>query len=681
MIILKFNGLNIDTDEKTAIGVDFQAYDVKNPAQRKVNISNSFTIPKTSNNAKILGIEGDVYNISTALYSTVIVDCWVKNTHLIRNAKARIEAIDDYSISIFIFEKNDFWEKLKLFKWSDFELEFFNWMYVNDYIWTASVPFTSVSFWYVLSEISNKSEYITLLLYYTNAINQLNNESILPDTTFLEVGNDSNDLIYHNQICLGFNSQYFYKPQTTETGHFSVFCKSIFKFIEYKYGVNLLTDKTNLVGNIWNDPIANKICIPFRNIHLGSGYTYDIESSLGTIDPNYPQSFTIGSDGLLYQFVIDAVLSDLTYKVIVGLGSSTTTNEYLDNIVIDYANQHQTINIPPTFALTAGSLVYVNIKYYLCVYTDPIDCNLLSLKNITSNNYQFSLNQNSVFNPLKDVKDKNEKTLFDFVNSFFQYFNIIKDEFYLNGNEVIRLARFDDIKTSVNFKDWSGKIGIGKTLFPSIQNIAQENYIKFKDVYPEGAKTLNQKIITCQNKNIDATADLFSIDAYIPSLIDIGNNDLILNLSTKECFKTFEFIIENGYTTESIVTLLQEYTFCQIFTTFQFKKAAIYDLNSEYIQYNNIMQYPKLYEIKKWLTLQDVENLQFFMKYWIRELGASFFLNKISGFNPLKSNEPTTLELLLLDYTSPPLGQPVEAFVDGFGNSFVDGAGDYFISN
>jgi hypothetical protein len=46
MRLLRFNGQDIDIDEQTSIGIDIQCFDIKSPLQRKINISNSFTIPR-----------------------------------------------------------------------------------------------------------------------------------------------------------------------------------------------------------------------------------------------------------------------------------------------------------------------------------------------------------------------------------------------------------------------------------------------------------------------------------------------------------------------------------------------------------------------------------------------------------------------------------------------------------
>jgi len=91
-----------------------------------------------------------------------------------------------------------------------------------------------------------------------------------------------------------------------------------------------------------------------------------------------------------------------------------------------------------------------------------------------------------------------------------------------------------------------------------------------------------------------------------------------------------------------------------------------------------MIEYPKVYEIKKWLTLNDIYNLRFFRQYYVRQLNGSYFINKISGFNPDKSKEPTTIELIKISDKTPTPTFDFDYWVDGFNNKFTDGFGNYF---
>lgn len=65
----------------------------------------------------------------------------------------------------------------------------------------------------------------------------------------------------------------------------------------------------------------------------------------------------------------------------------------------------------------------------------------------------------------------------------------------------------------------------------------------------------------------------------------------------------------------------------------------------EYQLFEQIINKPVTYTIKKWLSISDLNKLEFFKLYSIRQLGGSFFINKTKNFNP-NSKQPTELELI-----------------------------------
>ena len=95
MRILYINNILIDIDDNTAIGIDIQSYDVKNPAVNKFKVSNSFSIPITNNNLKAIGFIGRQFSTSKTIYNELLCDYYVNNTQFIKKAKVRIEEIDE----------------------------------------------------------------------------------------------------------------------------------------------------------------------------------------------------------------------------------------------------------------------------------------------------------------------------------------------------------------------------------------------------------------------------------------------------------------------------------------------------------------------------------------------------------------------------------------------------------
>jgi len=62
----------------------------------------------------------------------------------------------------------------------------------------------------------------------------------------------------------------------------------------------------------------------------------------------------------------------------------------------------------------------------------------------------------------------------------------------------------------------------------------------------------------------------------------------------------------------------------------------------------SVIEYPKIYEVKAYLSLIDIINLKHFARYYIKELNGYFILDKVTGFNPDKTDSPTTVTLIKL---------------------------------
>lgn len=556
MRLLRINGVKVDIDNQTAIGVDSQSYGIKSPGVRKVNITNDFTIPATDHNLQIFGYADNPQSTSLNIYGLNTIEYWVNNQILISDARVRVNQITSNTpsnkngrISLFVFQKPDVWDELKLLLWPDFVKDFIKWMQDVNGLPSKDNPFIG-NFGEFIEPYTETTEGIKLPMYFGNLYNYD------PDggEQFLE---DPNSIYLRYWPEIG---------DKADGGHFCVYIKTIFEYIEQKYNVDFLTAGSQKLGNIWDDAIATSLYIPVRDIGIRFVYT----------------------------------------------GSNVT-------------------------------------------------------------GFYFEFNEDTKFLPLKDQKDKAGKKLYDLVNSFFQHLNIIKDEF---DDNVIRLARFDDIKTLADVRDWSGNLSGQPKFKPFIDGFQRESRIKFKEIYEEGDQLLNSKVITCNNQNLDATTDLFDIDAYVCSFLNISGG-VVPDLSPKESFKTFTFLLDNGLT-DDIINIYQSEDGNEQRATFRLQKAALYSLDSEYNFLDEILTYPRYYEVEKWLTLNEIKDLEFFRQYYIRELNGSYFLNKISGYNPEKSNKPTKLELIYVSDKTPIKPPDLNYYTDGVGDPWTDGIGDIY---
>lgn len=659
MRLLKFNNTKVDIDDQTAIGIDFQCYDVKNPANRKVNVTNTFSIPKTSNNINIIGQFGNVHYDEIvgdlSVYNTILCDYYVDNEHLIKATKVRIEEVGE-RIECFTYEKLDVWDSLKDYYWNDFVSDYFNWLVANDYIWHSTNVYIG-TFTDFITALGASTEHAKILYFVSNLYNQVDKE--FPNN-FVE-----------KELELWTKYRSYENNIDANGGHILFFIKSIFQFIEYKYSVNWGVSET-FSYNVFNDAYVNKICVPVRNILAQTVYTetnYTISDTQNDVKVNVQESLPFYSD--VTKLVVTCDYNCQFYASLVAFGDG----DIVDNYTI-LANTPTTI----TLSFFAKDIYYQAYVGTINNITLTVDTYFYDV-NDNQDFWWLTLNSNSIFAPLNDVQDKNDRTLYDFVNSFMQHFNVIKDEVFENGSYKTKFYRLDDLRNADHI-NWSGNLSGQYTVKPMIEGYAQKNVIKFKSIYEQGDSMVNSRTITCYNQNIDKKVDLFEIDAHIPAIVAIPDNKFVIDISTKESFKTFEFIICSGTSSTFPVRFFhQDYSTNRIQTSdLSFELAAIYDLTGEYQLIASMIAYPIFYKVKKWVKISEIRNLQFFKKYFIKELGGSFFLNKISGYNPEKSNEPTDLELILIDRTTPDMriitGQN---YVDGLNNAFIDGLGNNFI--
>jgi hypothetical protein len=508
MQLLYVNNTQLDLDEGSAIGLDMQSYDIKNPATIFQPVSNNFSVPKTKRNLKTLGFAGNAHSLSSIVYSQMSCDYIVNGVQMIKNGIANVTDVDS-RINMFASGKEDIWGKLKKETWKQFNADFILWLQTNKGLPSISSPYSG-TFANFISTYVNSTEGLHLPIFMSN---------------YYSNGSESGaNILLQNETSLG--------------GHFSVYIKTIFEFIEDFYGVDFSVLDETLDYNIFEDAIASIIQIPFKNLRI------------------YHTSST--------EFYF----------------------EYKDNIP---------------------------------------------------------------FYPYNDISiDKEDKTLYDLVKIFFQYFNCLIDRtIKSDGSAKYIIRRFDDIENApeINF---TGRLTGTNKFKPSVEGWKQKNWIKFSKLYEDADSTVNSKFIECFNENIEVglkTESLFDISMYIPNQLLYGG-DYILNLSKNDALKEFTLIIDDPTLITTTVTSI--HNSITVSSATQLHQSRLYELSSEYTKLETMLAYPVYYEVEKYLKFIEVNNIQYFAKYHIPELGGYFFLNKIKGFNPLSQNSATKLELIKL---------------------------------
>lgn len=311
MRILKANGHILDIDDDTAIGIDYQAYDFKKAGDIKVNVSNTFNIPATVKNLKIFGFAGRSYSYENATFTRILVDYYIRNEQYITKGVARIEKIEKGRIHLFVAERPEFIDEMKTTPLNTF---------LSSWFFNA---FDNYDF----------STFNAFVDAYANGRNGI----VMP----LMNGNLSlfQDVLGKTPEKIG----YWDGTQTKSTiamavqddaaglmglgGHFSVFLKPLFDYIETYFNVDLnsLSPKDY---NIFADSLLNELFIPVRNISYSTP-NGNHSLSFGITNHYYrfiPHDDLVPYDGLtVYDFFTTALkllgyalepLDDGTYEVV-----------------------------------------------------------------------------------------------------------------------------------------------------------------------------------------------------------------------------------------------------------------------------------------------------------------------------------------------------------------------------
>lgn len=570
MQLLRFNGFSgddsndVDIDDTTAIGITISAYDFDTPGERKINISNSFTIPLTDKNRRILGIPANVQVVNDIMYHTLKCEYWLDNVKLI-DGKCKISEIGE-RITVVIYNKPEIWGYLSDIKWepttgttfndeltieqnqliSDgLQLGILKWLQTSGGIYGSEDNKYNGTFNDLIISASTNTENIILPYYHGNLV----------DYKLAGTIKESEGDLY-----LGISHVVSGATKESSGGHFCIYVKTIFKFIEEVFNVNFgsglyMSGNTgDIDNNLFDDVAFNKIVVPLRNIILQGDST----------------------DGFYFKYI----------------------------------------------------------------------------------------NGVDTFSPLKETDSYKGKTVYDLFKTIFQTFNCLidtndfnNDNYRYEPRENYQIRRFDDLPSynepSSLDVDFSGNL-TGKNQYSPIlsDKYTQNNYITLKEIYTGGLLTSSvSKYIQCDNKNLDlggTSSVLFTVDSFLNNGIILTGNQqqLIPDLTKSESLKTFSiFYVETendpigGYVNIITNDLL-------VTSPASLYNVSMYDIGGEYNLYASMVKSPIVFTIEKWLTLYDIYNLKMFRRYYIAELGGYYFINKIEGFNPLKSLKPTKLQLI-----------------------------------
>jgi len=242
--------------------------------------------------------------------------------------------------------------------------------------------------------------------------------------------------------------------------------------------------------------------------------------------------------------------------------------------------------------------------------------------------------------------DKGKKTVYDFVKEFIIHSGCLVD---VISETDVSLNRMDDLLLAPAV-DFSGNIDKGSIKFlPFIDGVGQNNYIDFAEYspkIPKGSLRINN---VCLNKNVETAGETLELKEFAPPAY-IDRDKYVLGLFDDGSWENFTFMQDSGYNAD--YHLLSYFNLAyELYVTKTLPIAKIMDIG--YSLWAQMIERPKVYKLKKWLTSADIKNLKLYQRYWIQELQGTYMLKKVSGLNPEKSNDATEMEFILITHDKP----------------------------
>ena len=376
-------------------------------------------------------------------------------------------------------------------------------------------------------------------------------------------------------------------------------------------------------------------------------------------------------------------------KTIIPTPAYNNINKFLDlerlsnSMMIAYNDDGSVIQ-GGLFSIFYSSIFrYLEIKYNMSFNTAGIEAGnifndiignraavmarAITLTKSAGGYYYYNVASSCNYAPYDFILPQAGLTLFDIIDVFLKQLNVIIEDNSIGDYTNLTLYRFDDLENAEK-SDLSDKLDGEYTIKPTFAGLSQVNKMNFQKSFEGADEMYSGRYIFCLNENIDSEAkELMKVKSFAPGtrsfiteqvkikrspyvrngsmIIKKSWSILTIDMSHEDSFKLPALIVFGGqvgsyYFTASNLTPTQP--LCENIYT-----PITYPLDNAYKYLQDIVLKPIVINCKMRLNLTDLIGLKFFKKYFIKEFGGYFFINKLSNINP-KSNDSISVELIKL---------------------------------
>lgn len=621
--------INLDIDDDTAIGIDIQCFDPKEPLKRKFKTSNEFTLPNTALNKRIFDYTSDpqkmIYDkgsISSKLYFKTYCEYRIDN-ELIIFGLIQVNKMSNDRISCYISPDTTMWDVLKSISWAEFEDIYLQYLCEehNEYYYNSDED----KHVYYMPNLWTEELMQQYFMFFCKKYGKDNTSKlkIIPQFTDIDVSTrDTEEKYYYPEFVqenIG-NPLFLYKTDDVDDryreweygyrgGKFSTRFVDILGFIEYyfekyqNYPIKFKYDE--------NDKYLNNLGVRLPNVYarfgideVDSRYFFYISTS------NNNSYLGLSSPDVKFRSIDDGVVNN-----------SLSLLDYLTSVC-------QSLNLV-IYDENDDKDIFRNIELRPMINEEVDEFHSLT-DDLYTDEYDFTPKiENYKYLNWIGYENCYEQSPSKILNNNLTWIGGIRDQ-YWNTNSIMSSNRNLD----QGYDTQSQTLDYGSLYHPykikGFVPFTYETWTHIRDV---------QKYMAFWRTDALDQFNHFLFGSHVNGVYDDTNTGVTTFCAIK-CRPFTTNIEYYYYTCYSKDVELSQITSLMCYQSNDFRKLVLDDLYK-------LIHIPQVWKVKKYIKPGELDNYFRVNKVFnVKHLNGKFMITKISGYNPLKSTEPVEIEMV-----------------------------------